>query len=185
MSSAVAAKVAPSRPLPDSPASASPDGLKTIRFQLGRGPRGACGHRLVHAQACSTRTSEPATIDRKSPIQLALIVNDRRVKRQHEARVDDLDVRRLGVRPSQSVQPISTWAKLDDRRAAENWRHRLLVVLRVRLVEQRDVLEEAVEAAVDDLVGSAASGLPSLRRDRASVAFSAATTSAGTSSRLR
>ena len=38
MSSAVAASVAPSRPLPDSPASASPDGLKTIRFQLGRDP---------------------------------------------------------------------------------------------------------------------------------------------------
>src|SRR3954452_10995699 len=91
ISLAVVSRVAASRPCPDSPASASPDGLKTIRFHRGN---------------CSDDIRRSA----------------------------DLDL-----------------SETDDRRGADHLGDRLLVVFGVRLVEEGDVLEETVEAALDDL----------------------------------
>src|SRR4051794_7757615 len=89
ISYAVCCFVTASRPWPDSPASASPDGLKTIRFHRGAG-----------------------VICRSAHLDLS---------------------------------------ETDDRCGADHLADRLLVVLGIGLIEQRNVLVEAVEAALDDL----------------------------------
>src|SRR5688500_18460637 len=120
MSSAVAANVAPSRPLPDSPASASPDGLKTIRFQLGR----SAGRRPERGMVVwSVMLSPWGRCERGGP---AGAPGCQRCDRSRTtAGSADLDLR-----------------ELDDRGPAEHLTHGLLVVLGVGLIEQGDVLEE-------------------------------------------
>ena len=105
---------------PESPASASPDGLKTIRFHRGA----------------------------------------------EDIASADLDL-----------------GEPDDRRRADQLGDRLLVVLGVRLVEQADLLEEAVEATLDDL-RQRRFGLALVAADRLErLAARGSTTSSGTSSR--
>src|SRR5215211_5597506 len=98
MSRAVMSSVVPSMPVPPGPASASPDGLKTMRRQRGvtRSPSGT-----GDTEAMSSA---------------------------------DLDL-----------------SEIDDRCRPDQLRDRLLVVLGVGLVEQRNGLEEPLQATFDDL----------------------------------
>src|ERR1700712_540521 len=62
ISNAVLASVAPSRPEPDGPANASPDGLKTIRFHRGFGTA------VVIARSADLDLSEPEYVRRSDQL---------------------------------------------------------------------------------------------------------------------